>query len=91
MSDSEGVPSLAEIPAAIQRLVIAYYEAGLDHGFQLGYRASEAHYEAAWSAFAAKVRHAAAAKPYDELCEERGERDRAESQRRLLKERGITP
>jgi len=88
MCELEEVPSLAEIPSSLQRLVIAYYEAGLDDGFQLGYRASEANYEAQWAAFAAKVR-SSRDKPYDELCEERGEAGRADRHRRVLQERGI--
>lgn len=85
----ESIPGLGEIAPDAQRLALAYYEAGLDHGFQLGYRAAEADYDAAWAAFAALARHAATAPAYDELCQQRGEIERAERQRRLMRERGI--
>ncbi|PYF96385.1 hypothetical protein SAMN05216184_11945 [Georgenia satyanarayanai] len=91
MNEDEVVPSLVEVPAAIQKLVIAYYEAGLDHGFELGYRASEANNEATWATAAALVRGIADGQPYDQLCEQRGEQGRAERQRRLLRDRGIVP
>ena len=88
---SEDVPSLGEVAPDAQRLALAYYEAGLDHGFQLGYRAAEADHEAAWAAFAVLARRAATAQPYDELCQQRGESERGERHRRLMRERGVTP
>jgi len=91
MPDEAEAPSLADIPATAQRLAIAYYEAGLNHGFELGYRAAEARQEASWAAFAALAKAATRNPPYDQLCEQRGETQRAEEHRRLMRERGITP
>ena len=85
----EGVPSLAELSPSATELALAYYEAGLEHGYQLGYRQAEADYDEAGAAFARLVRRAAAGPQYDELCDRRGEPARAERQRDLLRERGL--
>ena len=85
----EGVPSLAELSPSATELALAYYEAGLEHGYQLGYRQAEADYDEAGAAFARLVRRAAKDPPYDELCERRGEPAMAERQRDLLRERGL--
>ncbi|MEE6289282.1 hypothetical protein V2J52_16635 [Georgenia sp. MJ173] len=90
MSDDD-VPSLADLPPTAKRVALAYYEAGLDHGYDLGFRAAEAEQERIWAAFAQVVRAAAATVPYDVLCERRGEPDRAQRQRDLIRRRGVLP
>jgi len=87
VSDAGDVPSLADLPTTAQRVALAYYEAGLDHGYALGYRAAQAQQERAWAAFAQLARAA----PYDELCERRGEPARAERARDLMRRRGLLP
>ena len=90
MSDDD-VASLADLPPTARRIALAYYEAGLDHGYDLGYRAAQAEQERAWASLAHLVRGAAAVVPYDELCERRGEPERAQRQRDLMRRRGLQP
>src|SRR5690625_3107446 len=87
----ESIESLVKDAQRAQRLALAHYEAGLDHGYQLGYRTAEADHEAAWAAYAALARRTATTQAYDELCQQRGESERAERHRRFMRERGITP
>jgi hypothetical protein len=91
MTEDDAVPTLHDLPAQAQQIVLAYYEAGLTHGYDLGYRAAEARHEAGWAAFAALARAARSGEPYDQVCERLGEHERAEQHRRLMRERGITP
>ncbi|MDD9205736.1 hypothetical protein PU560_04545 [Georgenia sp. 10Sc9-8] len=69
--------------------MLVYYEAGLAHGFDLGYRAAQRAEEARWAAIAATIHQTARAEPYDQLCERRGEPDRAQTQRHILNDRDI--
>lgn len=85
------IPHPAQLPPELQRLVLAYYETGLTHGWDLGYRAAETRHQDSWAAFAALARTARTGEPYDQICERRGEHDRAEQHRDLMRERGITP
>lgn len=98
-------PALAELESAVRfGESLAYpeaYEQGLRDGFRLGERAGQArgrYLEAAaaddadrrWRAQVGRDVAASAARPsYAELCERRGEPERAERARRLLAERGI--
>ncbi|WP_315134706.1 hypothetical protein [uncultured Actinomyces sp.] len=97
--------ALAELESAVRfGESLAYpeaYEQGVRDGFRLGERAGQArgrYLEAAaaddadrrWRAQVGRDVAASAARPsYAELCERRGEPERAERARRLLAERGI--
>lgn len=83
------VPSLAAMNAHATKVALAYYEAGLEHGIELGRAQAEAEMDERWRPAYEIVQAAARREPYAELCERRGEPERAERQRRLLRERGI--
>jgi hypothetical protein len=69
---------------------LAVYELGCRDGHARGYAAAEAEFAARHRAAHAAVQHIARQPGYLELCERRGEPDRALAHRNLLAERGIT-
>lgn len=69
--------------------VIAWYEAGVVHGIEMGRRQVEEEWRDTMEVSAAIARMIAGATPFAELCEQRGEPERAAAQRQLLRERGI--
>lgn len=68
---------------------LAVYELGARDGWQRGYEAAEADLAAVQARAHASVQQAARTPSYDELCDRRGEHERAERQRAILHERGI--
>lgn len=66
------------------------YELGAAEGWRRGYDAAEADAQAVHRQAHAVVQQAARSIPYAALCERRGEPHRAQRQRRLLTERGVT-
>lgn len=68
---------------------LAWYEAGLEHGIALGRQQVEDEWRGRMEVSAAIARQIAARGSYAELCERRGEPERAARQRALLAERGI--
>lgn len=69
---------------------IVGYTIGQQDGYAAGYAAREAEEAARWASWApAWVDSAARGVPYATLADRRGEHDRAEQQRALLRERGI--
>lgn len=94
MPDEETVPSRADIPAAAQRaaqqLALAYYEAGLDHGSTSDKTRPRPTTRPAGQASLAQ-QAVTAPPPYDKLCSNAEEDERAEQHRCFMPERGITP
>lgn len=68
---------------------LSVYELGLRDGWARGYEAAEADLAAVQARAHASVQQAARTPSYDELCDRRGEHERAERQRAILHERGI--
>jgi len=67
------------------------YEVGMLDGIELGRRQLEGEWAALDVANARTARAVAQAGPYDELADRRGQHDRAEQHRRIVRERGILP
>lgn len=89
MTRDREIPALHALPTDVQAVVLAYYEAGIDHGYQLGYQAAERDEHARWAELAAHVREARRQGPLDQRYDRHGEHERAERLRRLRHERGI--
>lgn len=88
--DHEPADAAAEaIDAATRATCLAWYEAGLAHGIDIGRRQVHDELAAEWAALKATVMPGISRLPYDELAERRGQPDRAARQRRILHERGI--
>jgi hypothetical protein len=90
--DQVGAGSVTRLPnRAVPRPVeLAWYEAGLDHGIALGRRQVEDELAAEWAALRAQVMpRLRSLVPYADLADRRGQHDRAERQRRTLRERGV--
>lgn len=68
---------------------LAVYELGARDGWHLGYAAAEEDMAALWRRAHGIAQEAARGVPYDVLADRRGEHDRAERQRAILRERGI--
>ncbi len=71
-------------------LHLASYELGVEHGISIGREQAEDEWRARQAVSAAVARHIAEAGSLVDLCERRGERDRAERQRSILRERGVS-
>lgn len=91
MSEPRRIPLLHEMNPWGQEVALEYYGAGVKIGWEDGYRAAEADMAALQRRCVAIARSVASHPPYDEMCELRGEPERAKVQRQLLKERGIFP
>ena len=66
-----------------------WYESGVLHGIEIGRRQVVAEWHAVRADGGRVARLLAASPSYAELCERRGQPDRAAAQRRILAERGI--
>lgn len=69
---------------------LGWYEAGVLHGIEMGRRQVEDEWRGRQAVSAAIARQIASAGPYAGLCEQRGEPERAQAQRDLLRRRGVT-
>lgn len=84
------IPTLPELNEKGRAIVLEYYGAGYAAGLVDG-RAREAEvYRQEWAALGDLCRDLAKREPYADLAERRGQHDRAEAQRTLLRERGIS-
>lgn len=83
------VPSPETMTPRAWAVVLAYYQAGVEHGIALGRQQAEDDWQAIHSRAAAIARQVAESPSYADLAERRGEHDRAERQRAILRERGI--
>lgn len=70
---------------------LAWYEAGLDHGIELGLIQAEALAGDAATYAQAAARISEGRERYSDLATKRGEAERAEAHRALMAERGIDP
>lgn len=68
---------------------MAWFEAGLVEGIEIGRRQLEDEWRGTMQAGAEVARRVASAGPYAALCDRRGEPERAERQRHILAERGV--
>ncbi|MGY4642806.1 hypothetical protein [Cellulomonas sp. URHB0016] len=66
-----------------------WYEAGIVHGIAIGRQQVEDEWRGRMEVSAAVARMVAGAVPYAELCDRRGEHDRADRQRTILRDRGV--
>jgi hypothetical protein len=66
------------------------YEAGYQHGIEHGRQQLEDEWRGAMEVSASVARFVAQNGSYADLCERRGETERAERQRRIVRERGIS-
>lgn len=83
-------PTLVELNAKGQAIVLEYYEAGVVAGIAEGRRQVEAEVAAQWRHAYESSQMIARTPSYVELAERRGEPERADRQRQILQERGIT-
>lgn len=67
-----------------------WYASGYARGLEDGRRQLEDEWRGRHEVSAAVARMIAGATPYADLCEQRGEYGRAEQQRALLRDRGVT-
>lgn len=72
-----------------QHIAMEYWRSGYQYGWQAGYAAAEAAQAELDRRAAASAGVIARGIPFADLCERRGEPERAEAQRRTLAERGI--
>lgn len=87
--EAEPVPTLAEMSARGREIACAYFEAGVIDGIAIGRHQLEAEWRALDLAAFAAARSTASTLAFDELADRRGQHDRAERQRAILRERGI--
>jgi hypothetical protein len=85
------VPPLESISPRARDVCLAWYQAGLEDGVRLGRRQVEDEWRGAMTVSAAIARQVAAREPFAVLADRRGQPERAERQRALLRERGVTP
>ena len=83
-------PEAAEPTPTITADTLAWYEFGVLHGIAIGRQQVEDEWRGRQAVSAAIARQIASWGPYDELAERRGDHDRAQTQRRILAERGIS-
>lgn len=85
-------PPLQNMTHTARAVWLEAYELGSTEGWQRGYEAAEADLAALQRRAYAVVKNAAHrdSLPFDQMCERRGEHARAERQRQLLTERGVT-
>lgn len=83
------IPLLSQMNPRGQRIATAYYESGVTAGIEMGRRLAEEEMAALWRQAHAVVQHAARQPTYADLCERRGEPQRAERHRQLLRARGL--
>ncbi|MEE6288631.1 hypothetical protein V2J52_13295 [Georgenia sp. MJ173] len=83
------IPLLNTMNARGQRIATAYYESGVVAGIEMGRRQAEEEMAQLWRNAHAVVQAVARRDPYDVLADRRGDRQRADRQRQLLRERQI--
>lgn len=87
--DNRGLPHLAEMTPRDQNLWLHGYEHGFTAGTAHGRELEEADLASLQRAAVASARGAADRGPYADLADRRGEHDRADRQRELLRARGV--
>lgn len=87
---SERIPGLHEMNARGREIASAFYEAGYVAGVAAGRDELEQEWTDQHAVAAAIARQMAQRGPYSELADRRGHSERAERQRMILAERGIT-
>ena len=87
--DLDPVPTLAELPPETATLCEAYYSSGYESGYVAGWAAADADAAAIQRAASVVVKAVAQAGSYADLCDARGEPERAAAARADLRERGI--
>lgn len=81
---------LAQMTPDARASFLAVFQLGAEAGWHDGYRAAEEDLAAIQRRAHAVVQAAARSLPYDALAERRGEHHRAERQRELLRQQGVT-
>lgn len=84
------VPLLTDMTPAARAVALAYYEAGVVTGVQMGRQQAEDEHRGLSEVSAAIARQVADLGPFADLCDRRGEPERAARQRALLAARGVT-
>lgn len=82
--------NIARLSRRDRQLWLDGYVWGFQHGVDRGLEISEDEWRGRMAVSAAIARQIAEAGPYDALADRRGEHDRAQAQRDLLAERGIS-
>ena len=85
------LPPLESMSPRAREVCLAWYQAGVEDGVRIGRQQVEDEWRGAMTVSAAIARQVASREPYADLAERRGQHDRAERQRALLRERGVTP
>jgi len=86
------LPTLDGMTPYGRRVALAYWESGFVAGISAGRQQVEAELVAEWSALRAEVMpRLRAAVPFADLAEMRDQPERADHQRKILAERGVTP
>lgn len=83
------IPGLQALSPWARTIVLAWYEAGVTDGIPLGRRQVEDELAAEWAQLRADVLPVTQRRPFDQLADRRGQHERAERQRAILRERGI--
>ncbi len=81
--------NLAAIPEPCARAFIAGYGEGYAHGISRGLADAEAAEDAAWAELSARVRKQANSPRHSQLCDRRGEHDRAATARARERRNGL--
>lgn len=90
-TDADDVPTLDRMNQRGRRVALAYYESGYAAGWTAGYLAAESDDAARWAEMRRMIQRTAGSPSFAELCERRGEHERAVVSRDLLRGRGIAP
>lgn len=83
------IPAPNELSARGWAIASAYYQNGLLDGIEIGRQQIEDEWRGRQAVSAAIARQIASWGPYDQLAERRGDHERADVQRALLRERGV--
>lgn len=83
------VPDIATMNTRGQHIASEFYRSGYEHGWQAGYDAARAEQDALDAKAAGLGTMLSRTPSYAELCDRRGQHDRAEAQRRTLRDRGV--
>lgn len=83
------VPPLESMHPQARAICLAWFQAGVEEGVRLGRQQSEDEWRGAMEVSAAIARQVAAREPFAVMADRRGQPERAERQRALLRERGV--
>jgi len=89
VSSLADVPDISTMNRRGQYVASEFYRAGYEHGIAAGYRQARAEQDELDRKAAGLGSMLAKGTDYADLCDRRGEHDRAEAQRRTLTERGV--